>query len=411
MLHSLVRDPWLISLLLSRTLATAIFMTYAAALPVLLEAWDMSATAAGSISSGFQIGYAVSLVIFSWLADRLGARQVFLISAALSAASALAFGLFARDYASGLVLYTLVALTQGGMYTPAIMLIADRYPPERRGQAMGWLIASTSLGYALSLGLSGPAIGWGGYELAFVATGIGPLVGAVVAWLALSGTRNVVHRHAREAGFLTELRRNRPAVRLIAGYTFHSWELLGMWAWTPAFLAASIVVSGSAASEAAKIGAYISGAFHLIGLLASSTMGGLSDRLGRRTVLLALAAVSTACSFVFGWMVAWPIYLVALVGAIYAFAALGDSPVLSTAITEVTRPGHLGSTLALRAFLGFGAGAVAPVVFGMVIDATNPAAGPPTVWGWAYATLGLGGLVATLCAHGLQRGPRLRPPE
>src|SRR3546814_15969037 len=62
--------------------------------------------------------------------------------------------LFARSYLSGLVLFSLAALAQGGTYTPGIMLIADRYPPERRGAAMGWLIASTSLGYALSLVLS-----------------------------------------------------------------------------------------------------------------------------------------------------------------------------------------------------------------------------------------------------------------
>src|SRR2546430_3660526 len=111
----------------------------------------MSATAAGSIATGFQLGYAVSLLFFSSLADRVGARRVFLGSAWLSAVSALAWALWARSYVSGLVLYTLVALSQGGSYTTAIMLLADRYPAERRGAAVGWLIASSSAGYALSL--------------------------------------------------------------------------------------------------------------------------------------------------------------------------------------------------------------------------------------------------------------------
>ncbi len=54
--------------------------------------------------------------------------------------------------------------------------------------------------------------------------------------------------------------------------------------------------------------------------------------------------------------------------------------------------------------LGFGAGAIAAPVFGMVLDATNPAAATPTVWGWAFAVLGGGGLIATVAARGLRRG-------
>ena len=74
-------DGWLLALGAARALMTAVFMTYAATLPVLRSEWGMSATAAGSISTGFQLGYAVSLVVFSALADRVGARRVFVWSA------------------------------------------------------------------------------------------------------------------------------------------------------------------------------------------------------------------------------------------------------------------------------------------------------------------------------------------
>jgi MFS family permease len=130
-------------------------------------------------------------------------------------------------------------------------------------------------------------------------------------------------------------------------------------------------------------------------------MGRLSDRLGRRSVLVGLAAISTACSFTFGWMLDWPAALVVAVGAIYGFTAIGDSPVLSTALTEAVKPAYLGSALALRSFVGFGAGAIAPLVFGMVLDATNTSGDAPTTWGWAFASLGVGGLIATYCAYTL----------
>ena len=108
---SLFRDSWLVAVVVSRALSTLIFMTYAARMPVLIEAWDMSATQAGSIAGGFHFGYLISLVVFSWAADRIGALRVFLLSAALSAVSALAFALLARSYGTGVALFTLVVLT------------------------------------------------------------------------------------------------------------------------------------------------------------------------------------------------------------------------------------------------------------------------------------------------------------
>lgn len=398
-------DGWLLTLCLARALMTAVFMTYAACLPVLREAWGMSATAAGSVSTGFQLGYAVSLVVFSSLADRVGARRVFLVSGAMSAVSGLGFALFARSYPSALLLYTLVALTQGGTYTTAIMLLADRYRPDRRGAAVGWLIASSSLGYALSLVLSGVALRRGGYPLAFLVTAAGPAAGFVLAWPALRTTPDVVHPRAAGGRFGTEVLRNRHAMRLILGYTAHSWELLGMWAWTPAFLAASFAAGGAPGPRAVEVGAYVSAAFHVMGLLASSSMGRLSDHLGRRSVLVGLAAVAAACSLVFGWLVTAPGPVLLAVGALYGFSALGDSPVLSTAVTEAVRPAYLGAALALRSFLGFAAGAVAPLVFGAVLDATNAPGATPTLWGWGFVALGAGGVLATVCAWGLPHRP------
>jgi MFS family permease len=404
-------DGWLLALCLARAAMMAMFMTYAAVLPVLLAAWGMSATMAGSISTGFQAGYAVSLVFFSALADRIGARRVFVWSSWLTAVSGLLFAALARSYVSGLVLYTIVAVANGGTYTTAIMLLADRYPPARRGAAVGWLIASSSLGYALSLVLSGAALAWGGYPAAFFASACGPVVGALIVAVALRNTPNLVHARRPESRFGSEVLKNPRAMRLVAGYTFHSWELLGMWAWVPAFLAAALAVGGAGSVRAVELSAYVSASFHVMGLVASSSMGGLSDRLGRRAVLVGLAASSTACSFAFGWLIGWPMALLFAVGAVYAFTALGDSPVLSTAFTEAVPPAYLGAGLALRSLLGFGAGAVAPLAFGAVLDATNPAGHTPTAWGWAFVTLGLGGLGATWAALGLARDPAPRAAE
>lgn len=404
-------DGWLIGFCFSRTLTYLVFMTFAAALPVLQTEWSMTATAAGLISGGFHFGYAVSLVTCSALADRIGPKPIYLTSTAAGALFAVGFAALARDYLSALILYTLVGISLGGTYTTGVMILAARYPVARRGQAIGLFIASTSLGYAASLMLSGMAIPVGGYRLAFWITSLGPSAGWLLSWLTLRRTRVELTPRRKDEKYLKEMLGNRPAMLLVGGYGLHCWELLGMWAWTPTFLTAVLMMSHIDGLTAASVGAYMTASFHLVGLLASYTMGALSDRLGRARVIFTLSVISAACSFIFGWTVQCHIAIVAGIGLIYAFSALGDSPVLSAALTEAVKPSYMGAAFGLRSVFGFGIGALSPMAFGAVLDWTNPTAAQPgqfSHWGWAFAVFGIGGLGAAVTAYLLGRNP---PPS
>ena len=80
-------------------------------------------------------------------------------------------------------------------------------------------------------------------------------------------------------------------------------------------------------------------------------------------MILVIASISTVCSFVMGWTIGFPFVVIIVIGMIYSFTALGDSPILSAGITESVDPSYLGAAFALRSFLGFGAGAIAPLVW------------------------------------------------
>ena len=57
------RDGWLMAICIGRIFMYMNYMVYAACLPILKSEWGMSATQAGSIASGFMIGYAASLAV------------------------------------------------------------------------------------------------------------------------------------------------------------------------------------------------------------------------------------------------------------------------------------------------------------------------------------------------------------
>jgi MFS family permease len=148
-----------------------------------------------------------------------------------------------------------------------------------------------------------------------------------------------------------------------------------------------------------------------MGMSASLSMGALSDRLGRALVILIVGSISTACSFVMGWLIGFPVILIIAVGMIYAFSALGDSPILSAGLTESVVPSYMGAAFAVRSFLGFGAGSISAYVFGTFLDWANPAysgAGTYVTWGWSYSVLGLGGLGVVVAVYVLHRSQGTR---
>lgn len=388
------RDPFVLAVCLARVFLFAIFMAVAATVPIIMPAWGIGAAQAGSIVTSFTVFYAVSLFVTSWIADHFGAKRVALGSCWLAAAAAATFGLFARDYASALILYGLAGLMQGGVYTPIIMLFAERYSPRRRGNAVGWLIGSTSIGYAVSLATAGIGLALGSWQAAFLLTGLLPTLGAILLTAVLWRVPNTIHERGETLSLKSAFYENPDARRLVAGYTAHSWELLGMWAWIPAFVAANLSFNGWSVLAGAGLSAYVAAAGHISGAAASLSMGAASDRLGRKAVLLSVAGACAVISFCIGWIVALPTLIVAPLVLVYAYLAIGDSAVLSTALTETVSPAYLGSALAIRSLCGFMAGALAPLAFGAILDLVGNGAAGSLAWGLGFAALGVGGVIA-----------------
>ena len=318
----MITTPRLFAICTARVFLFSTFMTVAAVIPLITVEWGLSATAAGGIVSAFTLCYATSVFGFAWAADYFGAKRMVITSAVTAAAGSVLFALLARDWWSATLTYGLLGLAQGGVYTPLIMLLSDEVKPGQRGKVMGWLIASTSIGYTVSLGVAAIGVALGGWKAAFFATGLLPVVGSALLIASLAPFANRIHPRTHEVRVRDEIVANRESRLLTGGYVGHSWELLGMWAWIPAFLAAGFALKGAAAIGATISGAWLAGLLHLVGAVSAFTMGRLSDRTGRRPVLVVLAAAGAVLSFGLGWLIHAPSIVLVPLALAYAFVAL-----------------------------------------------------------------------------------------
>lgn len=393
-----------LAIFVGRILLYLPFLVVAGTFPLIIEQWNMSATQAGSIISAFYVCYALSLFFFSCLCDWSGAKRAAQISIAATALTSVGFAVWAVDCWSTLITYALIGTTHGGIYTPLVILLRQNVTTDKLGNAVGWLVASTSVGYALSIGITGLCIYLSGWRLAFQLAGLAPALGAALLLFALAKVENKTNASTMYSSVASELRGNRESRTLLGCYVGHCWELLGMWAWAPAFLAANLVLHGKSVATAAQTSASAITLLHIIGAVAALMMGGLSDRVGRKPVLLWNTALATCFSFTIGWLVQIDSYaLFALVFA-YSFFAIGDSSVLSTTTTERINPNCLGAFLGIRSLLGFAAGAASPFVFGLTIDGLRTVqASEEQVWGVAFATLGIAGAAAVYFSATLKR--------
>lgn len=391
---------WIASLCLARVGFALIFVAYSASLGLLKQDWGLSSAQAGLIQSAFHVGYLVSLFAIGFLADRYGAKRTYLATSIAACASGLAFAVFADGFVSALLLHGLAGLCSGGSYTPGMTLVAERFPALRRGRVMGYYLAAASLGYALSLWLSSALVVTAGWRTALIACALGPVAASLLSAWVLRGTRNVVHAagYANPLHALAEVWRNKPAMLAVWAYVFHSWELLGMWAWLPTYLGVVFAYGGEGGTGMAGLGIAFAALTYLISTAGSIGGGVLSDRWGRTAVILLMSLASLLCSFTFGWLIAAPAWIVIAVAIAYNLTAIGDSSIYSTALTELV-PGHcLGAAWALRSVLGFGFGAISPWVFGLVLDLGQGAGGvrADAAWGWAWTALGLGAMLGPL---------------
>ncbi|GAA3213446.1 MDR family MFS transporter [Actinocorallia longicatena] len=132
------------------------------ALPKIAEGFGVPVTGIGSMVTGYLVSLAVVIPASGWLADRFGAKRVFLFAFALFTVASALCG-FAADEGQ-LIAFRILQGVGGGMLTPVGMAMLLRaYPPAERMRANQILMVPTAIAPALGPVLGGllvDGVGW-----------------------------------------------------------------------------------------------------------------------------------------------------------------------------------------------------------------------------------------------------------
>ena len=368
------------------------YAIYPTLLPQLQREWGASNSAAGLISGMFFAGYMAAVPVLSGLTDRVDARRVYFFSSLLCAFGCLGFSLFAQGVWSAALFQGLTGAGIAGTYMPGLRALTDKLGERSQSRAVSFYTAVFGIGASFSILLAGAIAATLGWRWAFALCALGPLA----AGLMILGGLPPRHPPAARRTALLDMRpvlANRAARGYIFGYTVHCWELFGSRSWMVAFFVFSQSLSAGGSWPWSPV--LIAAIANLFGPGSSVLGNELAMRYGRNRVVPVVMVCSGIFTCLFGLFSGLPWY--AIVGLSFVLLSLhmGDSSALTSGMVVNSDPGMRGSSMALHSMLGFGAGFVAPLAFGAVLDAGGGNASP-TAWTLAYASLGMLGVLAPL---------------
>jgi len=393
---TLNRDRILLIISIAQFMIMQVWYNFSAILSSVRELWSLTNFQAGMIISGFQLGYVFAVLFFSFLSDSRSPQKIFVLGALVTGISSLLFAFFAQGFYSALIFRTLAGIGMGGVYVPGMRLITGIFPPQFRGKAIGIYVGSLVVGSGTSLLVSGALVKFLDWDTLIMLTSIGALLGAFLVYRMGEVSLNTVKGEFSWRQFKDAL--SRPNVLMNLAYMGHMWELYAMWPWIAPFLVFVFKFHGYSTENAMMYGNIIGGLSVIIGCVATWLGGLVSDQKGRIKSILAFLVGSIICSFTIGWVGEWSIYAAVIMALLYGFFVIGDSPIFSTAITELAEPEVAGLALGIQSVMGFAVTVISPSVFGYIVDKTHS-------WGIAFSALGLGALLAPIVLMKLKKLP------
>lgn len=276
---------------------------YSNVLETIKAEMGLSYTQSGALMSAYFVGYMLGQIPWGMLADSRGSRPTITLSVLGVSASTMLFGL-SHTVAFAMASRFLSGLLGAGIFVPSVRLVSAWFNSEERGTALGVLNIGGSVGL-VAASWAVPLISLdAGWRLTIRSAGaIGVAAGAAV-WLLLRDRDDPNNRGLN----LSSLPFRDRDFWLLA---FTQFIRLGSYytliAWLPLILKEEYGLSIVATSGALSL-------FNLAGMLANPLGGVVSDRVGKRSVLMAsFALLGLDVLFFAGRLTGLWVYLAVLV--------------------------------------------------------------------------------------------------
>ena len=244
----------------------------------------------GILASAMAISWAISGLLFGAVSDRFGRRRVLIpavfVFSALSWVSALA-----RSFEELLLIRALMGIAEGPCWSVITAIIEESSPHHRRGRDVGIVVSAAALvGLSAAPVLTTQVASHFGWRWAFFVAGIPGIIMGLLIWKFVREPDRTQAEHAFHHGraalkdYLSILRFRNIWLSCLGSIGFMSWLFL-----TNVF--APLYITQIAHQEATTAG-FLLGATGLGSFFLGFLLPSLSDRIGRKSTLLAIAAMS-----------------------------------------------------------------------------------------------------------------------
>jgi MFS family permease len=267
-------------------------MLYSIVLATLMREFGMNKSTAGLLNTLTLIASAIGSFGFGFLADRLGRRRMLSLSILTYSLFTFACG-FSTSVTMLAVLRFCLGLGMGGEWNSGATLVAETWPSEWRGRALGLVQSSWAIGYALAAIVAQLVLARTTWRWVFF---IGVLPALVTLWIQHDVPEPEIWRKSRQerpAEGLWKTATPRILVLMVMN-AFGMFAWWGLFTWIPAYLALPLAKGGRNFSLL-DFTSFLT-VLNLCGMWPGYILFGyVADRFGRKrsmVVYLFLAAIS-----------------------------------------------------------------------------------------------------------------------
>ncbi len=341
-------------------------MLYAFALTAIRDEFALTSAGAGALASVPLLASAAGGVFAGVLADRFGRVRV-LVWSILTYSVFTAFTATAHSVPELILWRTLVGLGLGGEWSAGSVLVAETWPADHRGKAIGMMQAGWAIGYLLAAGLAALVLPNYGWRVLFF---VGVLPALLTIWIRRSIAEPAVWMRAQRGsmqGFARIFRRPLLSRTVIATLMcccvmFAYW---GLFTWVPAYLSSPTAKGGAGLSilrtSAWMVPLQIGAFFGYI------LFGWFADRIGRRPAFVVFVAAAALLVPLYGTL-GRNVTLLLLLGPLIGFFGHGYFSVFGAMLAELFPSDIRASAQGFCYNLGRAASALAPIFIGALAD-------------------------------------------